>query len=94
MQLGVISLMSAIDKTLRAFSGSNERKGCTLTSWGSKDNINSIKRGQARSEVFVNHFSEALDLCILPVVICLSQRLSHACLSINNYYTVKLRMAH
>ena len=30
---------------------------------------------------------------ILPVVICLSQRLSHACLSIN-IYTVKLRMAH
>ena len=30
---------------------------------------------------------------ILPVVICLSQRLSHACLSIN-CYTVKLRMAH
>ena len=30
---------------------------------------------------------------ILPVVICLSQRLSHACLSIGNY-TVKLRMAH
>lgn len=30
---------------------------------------------------------------ILPVVICLSQRLSHACLSIN-LYTVRLRMAH
>ena len=30
---------------------------------------------------------------ILPVVICLSQRLSHACPSIN-LYTVKLRMAH
>ena len=30
---------------------------------------------------------------ILPVVICLSQRLSHACLSINTS-TVKLRMAH
>ena len=30
---------------------------------------------------------------ILPVVICLSQRLSHACLS-TNLYTVKLRMAH
>ena len=30
---------------------------------------------------------------ILPVVICLSQRLSHACLS-TNFYTVKLRMAH
>jgi len=30
---------------------------------------------------------------ILPVVIRLSQRLSHACLSISTY-TVKLRMAH
>ena len=30
---------------------------------------------------------------ILPVVICLSQRLSHACLSLN-YILVKLRMAH
>ena len=30
---------------------------------------------------------------ILPVVICLSQRLSHACLSIS-FYIVKLRMAH
>jgi hypothetical protein len=30
---------------------------------------------------------------ILPVMICLSQRLSHACVSIN-LYTVKLRMAH
>ena len=30
---------------------------------------------------------------ILPVVICLSQRLSHACLS-TNLYKVKLRMAH
>jgi len=30
---------------------------------------------------------------ILPVVICLSQRLSHACLSIN-LYMVTLRMAH
>jgi len=30
---------------------------------------------------------------ILPVVICLSQRLSHARVSIS-FYTVKLRMAH
>jgi hypothetical protein len=30
---------------------------------------------------------------ILPVVICLSQRLSHACLSVNEFI-VKLRMAH
>jgi len=31
---------------------------------------------------------------ILPVVICLSKRLSHACVSINNFVLVKLRMAH
>ena len=30
---------------------------------------------------------------ILPVVICLSQRLSHACLSIS-FHIAKLRMAH
>ena len=34
-----------------------------------------------------------LTWLILPVVICLSQRLSHACLSIS-FNTVKLRMAH
>ena len=34
-----------------------------------------------------------LTWLILPVVICLSQRLSHACLSIN-FYMVTLRMAH
>jgi hypothetical protein len=37
--------------------------------------------------------SQIVTWLILPVVICLSQRLSHACLSISNY-TVKLRMAH
>ncbi len=37
--------------------------------------------------------SNVVTWLILPVVICLSQRLSHACLSINDY-TVKLRMAH
>ena len=36
---------------------------------------------------------DLLTWLILPVVICLSQRLSHACLSIS-FYTVKLRMAH
>ena len=39
-------------------------------------------------------FSEWWDTwLILPVVICLSQRLSHACLSIS-FYTVKLQTAH
>ena len=37
--------------------------------------------------------SVATTWLILPVVICLSQRLSHACLSIS-FYTVKLRIAH
>ena len=36
--------------------------------------------------------SKIVTWLILPVVICLSQGLSHACLSISNY-TVKLRMA-
>ena len=40
-----------------------------------------------------SNFGMLVTWLILPVVICLSQRLSHACLSINNY-TVKLRMAH
>ena len=31
---------------------------------------------------------------ILPVVICLSQRLSHACVRINKFYSVNLRTAH
>ena len=31
---------------------------------------------------------------ILPVVICLSQRLSHASLSINHFLLMKLRTAH
>ena len=38
-------------------------------------------------------FSTIVNWLILPVVICLSQRLSHACLSIS-IYTVKLHMAH
>jgi hypothetical protein len=52
-------------------------------------------------ELFVRELVTTSRVCavkvdtwlILPVVICLSQRLSHACLSIN-LYTVKLRMAH
>src|SRR4051812_30324094 len=38
--------------------------------------------------------NENVTWLILPVVICLSQRLSHACLSINVFDTVKLRTAH
>ena len=38
-------------------------------------------------------WTTAATWLILPVVICLSQRLSHACLS-TDFYTVKPRMAH
>ena len=38
-------------------------------------------------------FDAVATWLILPVVICLSQRLSHASLGIS-FYTVKLRMAH
>ena len=47
----------------------------------------------ARFRCFSNETPLLDTWLILPVVICLSQRLSHACLSIN-IYTVKLRMAH
>ena len=46
-----------------------------------------------RGSVDFTQHSQIIIWLILPVVICLSQRLSHACLSINNN-TVKLRMAH
>ncbi len=39
------------------------------------------------------HIGLVVTWLILPAIICLSQRLSHACLSISNY-TAKLRMAH
>jgi hypothetical protein len=51
---------------------------------------NSTLRGRGRASA--SPF-KIVTWLILPVVICLSQRLSHACLSISNY-TVKLRMAH
>ena len=43
--------------------------------------------------VFIERVVRNLTWLILPVVICLSQRLSHACLRMN-IYTVNLRMAH
>lgn len=52
------------------------------------------KEGEKRGENLGVRFGEGIATwLILPVVICLSQRLSHACLSISNY-TAKLRMAH
>jgi hypothetical protein len=58
-----------------------------------------LREGRVAVAVWVSFGSRLGPACkivtwlILPVVICLSQRLSHACLSISNH-TVKLRMAH
>ena len=51
------------------------------------------RAARAGPKYFGDGLSKIVTWLILPVVICLSQRLSHACLSISNY-TVKLRMAH
>ena len=46
-----------------------------------------------KSGIFADSRPSLDTWLILPVVICLSQRLSHARVSIS-FYTVKLRMAH
>ena len=55
-----------------------------------KNNKNTMKRAAYKAAAA---YLLIVIWLILPVVICLSQRLSHACLSISTY-TVKLRMAH
>ena len=55
-----------------------------------------VKKLVVGFSVWVLHLTLSGDVqtwLILPVVICLSQRLSHACLSIS-FFTAKLRMAH
>ena len=55
---------------------------------------NELSKLSLRYEMMIN-FSNSIIIIwlILPVVIRSSQRLSHACVSINNS-TLKLRMAH
>ena len=63
------------------------------------ENEQSLNRLFVIDDLFRNNatacccFVAVVTWLILPVVICLSQRLSHACLSISTC-TVKLRMAH
>ena len=66
--------------------------------WRSKNRPTDVLSDRsAASPVFARALLQATDLhitwLILPVVICLFQRLSHACLSIRSC-TAKLRMAH
>ena len=49
--------------------------------------------GFSQATLEIECFGKVTTWLILPVVICLSQRLSHACLSIS-FYMAKLRMAH
>ena len=53
---------------------------CPLFLWTSRED--SVGLASARLHWFRQH----VTWLILPVVICLSQRLSHACLSVNNSY--------
>ena len=55
--------------------------------------MSSVSSGEGAEFGYVTIHLKIATWLILPVVIRLSQRLSHACLSIN-LYTVKLRMAH
>ena len=61
-----------------------------LLSVGSNRNSCCLSKLCSSSDDFL---AKVVTWLILPVVICLSQRLSHACLSISTC-TVKLRMAH
>ena len=71
----------------KAVGRSSPRLLSTLALWAYRRGRSILLEPCAASESMV------VTWLILPVVICLSQRLSHACLSISNY-TVKLRMAH
>jgi hypothetical protein len=76
-----------------------QRGGPAATACAETVYVRALRPGEARHGAWRERRATVLSACkivtwlILPVVICLSQRLSHACLSISNY-TVKLRMAH
>lgn len=57
------------------------------------ENENELSKLSLRYEMMKIFFRIIIIWLILPVVIRSSQRLSHACVSINNS-TLKLRMAH
>src|SRR5436190_5583523 len=92
----MVSVHSAL--TLRTSSkGSEAGHDRTLTLRGHP--VQGVGQGRSPHCVLVMTLGgwppslEVVTWLILPVVICLSQRLSHACLSISNC-TAKLRMAH
>ena len=74
--------------------------GRRLVAFAKRQIVLSARDSRVKPQSFSGHdglhrmFSGKLNTwLILPVVICLSQRLSHACLSISSC-TAKLRMAH
>jgi hypothetical protein len=75
-----------------ALLGLRAEKGAAAGSWGSPRSISPGVPPQGGAGSRSLRRTTVIWL-ILPVVICLSQRLSHACPSISKY-KVKLRMAH
>ena len=64
-----------------------------LKSFPGSGSLVSLAKGALWRTFSFCHVCPIATWLILPVVICLSQRLSHACLS-TNFYIVKPRMAH
>ena len=57
------------------------------------ESVQALRGTLAPCLAWLKKAAQSASWLILPVVICLSQRLSHACLS-TSLYTVKLRTAH
>jgi hypothetical protein len=96
--------MAVVDGRLFTGVASVAGRACPLPSEGrpylvltnfcsSSEGVVSRSRGVGGLGSLPDPTPKIVTWLILPVVICLSQRLSHACLSISNH-TVKLRMAH
>ena len=78
--------------TLLVFMSKRQR-GLRITSTGALVGVIGSRSVSSNSLFTSTGFVTIVTWLILPVVICLSQRLSHASLSIS-IYTAKLQMAH
>ena len=86
IEFPIIGSLRVVKKTIEDVSLLSRR----LFAWSGRARLPPLTGGTSCA---VGRRTTTVTWLILPVVICLSQRLSHACLSISNY-TVKLRMAH
>ncbi len=98
-KVGVARSLVLSPQFLGAVSGFDAIASCRIVGWAESNHgewktskrgrvlYREIEWGKSRWE------NSTATWLILPAIICLSQRLSHACLSISNYMA-KLRMAH